>query len=476
MNSRRVVPTDPSLSRGAGPAVAGTQVARGFRAAVCYLLLLNAPWLAVSTFLYISRPLLNLDYLLLAPLLWRRPRLWLAGATLVLLLDLATSVAPIYHMSAAMLLESMRFFGTVHWVDDAYPVTSLVFGLACAAALFWAARRAFARRRIGAMSVLATVVAVVVVDASNGSMHLFHLRSTQWLPLNIAGSSTVKLVRSLNSEAGMHDLWVEDADPHSPKRALESWLGRYPQRSMLVVIVESLGLPEDAGLRAYQTNALVARLVERADVRVQTRPFRGATTAAELRVLCGIVGDYRSLAGRPARDCLPAVARSQGMETVGVHAFSSSMFRRAEWWPAIGISRSLFVDDLLPRGVPACGGAFAGACDIEALRVLQDELSSGPKFVYMLTLNTHLPLYPRARVTRELRQACIQAHVPDEVCQLTAEQSLFLERLGTMLAALPELPMTLVTGDHSPPYAGALARQAYSQAAVPMVSITPKAQ
>jgi phosphoglycerol transferase MdoB-like AlkP superfamily enzyme len=202
-------------------------------------------------------------------------------------------------------------------------------------------------------------------------------------------------------------------------------------------------------------------------------PFRGSTTAAELRELCGLYGSYRSLDAKTASECLPAKLAHLGWTTVGLHGFASHMFDRATWWPILGLQTQRFAEELTTPDGMRCGGAFAGVCDSTLIETAFAEARSPRHLVYALTLNSHLPLSP-IKVPDDLRQRCLIARAGSEVCQLSATIGIGLTTLRNQLVRPGARPVVVVVGDHAPPFASLQDRNQYSPEKVPAFILTPR--
>jgi hypothetical protein len=158
-----------------------------------------------------------------------------------------------------------------------------------------------------------------------------------------------------------------------------------------------------------------------------------------------------------------------GFDSVGLHGFSSRMFERHRWWPVLGLSRTLFIEDMA-ADAPRCGGAFEGVCDAHLLALAAAELKP-QRLVYALTLNTHLPLATMA-LPADLQALCEKRQTSEAVCQLTGQLRQVLDQIATVIARTEGPTMVLVAGDHSPPFLRDSDRQAFSPTDVPSVILT----
>jgi Sulfatase len=242
--------------------------------------------------------------------------------------------------------------------------------------------------------------------------------------------------------------------------------------NLLVVIVEALGEPRDPALRRKLDQLwLRPELAGRYTMSRGVTEFYGSTTSGEMRELCQRWGDYPEIEG-PQTDCLPAILRQRGYSAQSVHAFQPGFFERSDWYPLIGFERMTFGQELLDRGAGYCPNVFPGACDRDVPRFIAEELRrpGQPKFIYWLTLNSHLPVLPN----RELgTQQCAQLGAVQDrdfpmVCRLFAVWEDTADALTAMLAE-PGLPPTdvLIVGDHVPPFTQQSARVQFDAAHVP---------
>ena len=233
-------------------------------------------------------------------------------------------------------------------------------------------------------------------------------------------------------------------------------------KNLLIVMVEGLGAYADENHRVLFDEKLTANLPEnRYTFTRGNNFFKGSTTGAAARELCGQWGDYLDFLEKSEIDpgkCLPNILASQGYDTSAYHAFGTHMFLRDQWYPKIGFKNLHFQEELLQKAgerLPGrCGSVFSGLCDLEVADIVKADLTNGkgnPKFVYWLTLNTHIPYVKAENGT--LRCNSSNAVIEnDTVCELTELWLDLMEKVNE-IAADPNLPPTdiLVVGDHHTP-------------------------
>ena len=250
---------------------------------------------------------------------------------------------------------------------------------------------------------------------------------------------------------------------------------------VVLVLTESWGLAKDqrivsAQMGTYQSAAISARY------RVQTGQVRfdGATTAGETRELCGNSAGHASLAFAQSyfSECWPAKLNRKGYETLVVHGFTPTMFRREEWYHRFGFDKEVFEAELQDNGAAICGGAYIGICDSDVARWIGSTLLTSqqrPKFVHWVTLNSHLPVPMLDESSSE--KDCVARGIEQE--RGLCSWFLLVQRVHEQVAKLAATPglrptVFVVVGDHAPPFTRPSLRDRLSQTYVPYVLLLPK--
>jgi phosphoglycerol transferase MdoB-like AlkP superfamily enzyme len=161
-----------------------------------------------------------------------------------------------------------------------------------------------------------------------------------------------------------------------------------------------------------------------------------------------------------------------GYQTFGLHGFSGMMFDRERWWQMVGLQQATFAENT-KVGAPYCGGAFRGICDGYMLEQALQMLREPNRFVYLLTLNTHLPL-TIVNLPSELKALCREQQVSESVCQLTGQLGAFLAQTRAGLEKLQQAPLVVVVGDHSPPFLVQDDRRQFMATRVPRFILVPR--
>lgn len=250
-------------------------------------------------------------------------------------------------------------------------------------------------------------------------------------------------------------------------------------RHVLIVAVESMGLPAEPALRRILFERWQrADIRARYDVRVGSAPYYGSTTNGEIRELCGRWGDYGPLLDHADRNCLPHRFAKRGYTTTAVHGFTHTFFERSRWYPNIGFAKTIFGEELVAAGSARCPGVFNGACDKTVPALLAGLLQSDrPQFLYWLTLNSHLPVPVSAMLDDPDCHGRQYAGVEmtNSVCRLIQVLTDTDDGLAAMLAA-PGLSPTeiLIVGDHMPPFFDHASRRMFDSKRVPWIRLTPR--
>lgn len=413
----------------------------------------------------VSRPIFNLDAFVALAIACRYRRTGAVLLVLVWLLDVMVSLSLNYHFrSPAAFLASTRF-GQALDIKELFSPWDVAMAAGFVASFLVLMR--VLRTQVRWTGFAGALVILLALDVFNGSSVL-STRDVRITRANLAGSPTVVLAIKKETQS-LQPLQTPGAV--ALHRAVEDWARTHPAGSTMLVLVESLGVVRDPALRNWLDGQLTGNAGTREVVRAPVQ-FAGPTTYGELRTLCLLTGSYQLLDDKHVGNCLPKRLSGIGWRSVGLHGFTGNMFDRRMWWPAIGFADSLFAEQLAEEKLPQCGAAFRGHCDGAVLETAAARLKPAT-LVYVVTLNTHLPLQ-EAAIPDELAPLCAAANVPDSACQLTAALGHTLHEIGRQMQAHPE-SLFVVVGDHAPPFRLRSARQAFEANDVPSWILAPKA-
>ena len=455
------------------------------RCLALYLLLPNLAFLLLGKLFFIERELVNTDYLFLwlaSPWIARRVNDLLYG--LVFILDLALSTESIYHYSTREAIFLLReLFQATPLLFPAIVAASLVL----VAALFFYVSRAASRaphprlpRRV-MVSVLIFAFAPVV----SGVLQMLD-RDSPFGPSHRTATVGSGIMETVSSIWDLTTPALSGPAASATGAASSEVLrdvGQSPPYHVVVVLVESQGVLKNAAdMNAVFAPLLTSEVKSRYKIRRGTVPFFGATMFGELRTLCRIYAPQATPTYLPGLErCLPHELRRRGYDTVSYHGYARWFYERPAWYPRVGLQRSHFQEDL-SEGAPedaVCGVLLRGLCDtwIEP-RVRNEVLNAGTqaKFVYWVTLSSHLPV--DFDVANKSAFDCAGTQVlkdHEESCGLARIHNQLYVGIAKM-ALDPALPPTrfLLVGDHAPPFTMLAERALYSEDRVPFIQLVPK--
>lgn len=256
------------------------------------------------------------------------------------------------------------------------------------------------------------------------------------------------------------------------------------KRHLILVMVESLGVPKDNKLMSdklfalYENSAIQARY----DVSEGTSLYYNSTTAGEFREMCGGWGDYYELldpAVAKKKNCMATELAAKGYATHAMHSFKGDFFKRAEWYPNIGFEKREFWNDLKERGAEWCGGVFAGACDRHVPKLMAENLKKAekPTFMYWLTLNAHLPVPTGSNLNTE-NCGKVSPGLAKDFPMICRQFAIFDDTDRALIKEItasdfPDADI-LIVGDHMPPYYDRHHRSQFDPERVPWLYLKAK--
>lgn len=256
----------------------------------------------------------------------------------------------------------------------------------------------------------------------------------------------------------------------------------HPLPNLVVVVVESWGLANDAPLRqALVQPYFEPDVLSKYEVIQGTAPFYGSTVAGEARELCGTsIGYY--LMDAPATElkgCLPDRLAAIGYRPVAVHGMIGFMFSRNRWYKTIGFQETWFHTALKRQGLHDCIGAFVGTCDADIAAWIGrrlDQSASRPYFIHWMTLNSHLPVpVPTPLSNPAPCEASFSVTPGTALCswyQLIDNVQRSVVQMATGNLQRPTL--FVIVGDHMPPFGNLDVRNRFSHSDVPYVVLVPR--
>jgi sulfatase-like protein len=253
-------------------------------------------------------------------------------------------------------------------------------------------------------------------------------------------------------------------------------------RNVVMVMVESLGYVLDPAARNRIAAPLYdATIAKDYVVTAGHTAYYGATTSGEMRELCNTRTFYAEFVFKDGESCLPSLLATRGYSSIAVHAFSGEMFQRSKWYPIVGFDQELFGDDLIKATHRVCGSAFRGACDADLAPLIaaasrRAALSERPRFIYWLTLNTHVPVAPGEALTDFHCERDDNGFGVPSVCRM-AELWHDVFNVVATIARDPAIAPAeiLVVGDHAPPLWSRRGRAQFAPGEVAWYRLQPRA-
>lgn len=449
----------------------------------------NLLFLISGHFIYMMRPVVNIDYLLVGILAaWLPTSLALLLFGAVLFNEVLVLGAPVYHFQ---IIDIFVWWRDILFINWRY---SLPLALVLLALVFIISKIAirggmpFKKPARTAALFFAICFAVCSADILNGTSFILLPIHQSFANFNIAYSGARRSLLSLR------DFLMSGDFASTPLAVNESAAGEILARArgasgskpplsktqFAVIVVESMGrFDDDATGKAMLAPLTTSELAKRYDVQVGAVPFHGHTIDGEFRELCGVRLSTYGETKFPK--CLPKYLSEQGFETVGLHGFTNQFYNRYRWYPKLGFDRTYFAEDMSRMSeMKVCGSGFTGMCDTEVAELMHRELlhseKGKPKFVYWMTLNSHLPLDSESSKSSTFDCASTpETRQSDSVCLHTRMIHLVLSSIAKV-ASDPKLPPTefVVVGDHMPPFLNNGIRSLYSPDVVPFVVLKPR--
>lgn len=251
--------------------------------------------------------------------------------------------------------------------------------------------------------------------------------------------------------------------------------------NVVMVIVESLGYVRDSAARDRIAAPLYgADIIKDYVVTAGHTPYYGSTTSGEMRELCNTRTFYAEFVLKDGDSCLPNLLAARGYSSIAVHAFSGGMFQREKWYPIVGFDQALFGDDLVKTTRRTCGSAFRGACDADLAPMIaaasqRAALAGKPRFIYWLTLNTHIPVAPGEALTNFHCERDDNGFGVPQVCRMAE----LWHDVFTVVATIARDPAVapaeiLVVGDHAPPLWSRRGRAQFAPGEVAWYRLQPR--
>jgi hypothetical protein len=254
-----------------------------------------------------------------------------------------------------------------------------------------------------------------------------------------------------------------------------------PLPDIVLVVVESWGLARDPAVNDSLT-AAYRPLQDSGQYRIATGtvPFFGVTVAGEGRELCASRIGYgiEDASAQQLKDCVPNRLAALGYATIAVHGMDGRFFNRSRWYRTAGFQRLIFKSDFRRQGLPDCLGAFIGSCDAGIAGWISAALadrSEQPRFIYWLTLNSHLPVLAPSSAQQTNCAAIAGVRGNGPLCSWFDLVGIVHHSLARVAASATRPTLFVIVGDHAPPFLDMRTRARFSSSDVPYLLLIPPA-
>ena len=186
----------------------------------------------------------------------------------------------------------------------------------------------------------------------------------------------------------------------------------------------------------------------------------GATVAGELRELCGLELQnegfaLKKLNKKQFEGCLPYQLAQKGYATFALHGTSGLLYDRTDWYKKAGFQQTWFGENFM--GLQRCT-AFKGVCDSELMHVVGQTFKTNFKhkvFFYWMTLTSHQPYSEKDIHNHRFDCKKYNMKATGDACHNAQLQTQFFDDLAKLIQK-PEMQgvEVMVVGDHQPPMWG----------------------
>jgi hypothetical protein len=252
--------------------------------------------------------------------------------------------------------------------------------------------------------------------------------------------------------SGFPEMFRADQSPFEeytgPAAAQSITVGGDLPNKILLIVAESWGVPRNDAVQ----NALLEPL---RDLQVENwqqgaLSFEGATVAAEFRELCGVKLNHFDLREKYENydKCLPHQLNKKGYVTRSLHGATGNIYDRYFWYPLAGFENTVFFES---RNWPRRCYSFPGACDLDLLEEVEGFFeSSGKRFMYWLTLNSH-SIYDERDIYVDAFDCDEYGFENSESCRNLKLHAQFFDGLaGSLNKSIFEGVKVIIVGDHEP--------------------------
>lgn len=411
----------------------------------------NVVFFLAARILGVGRPIVNIDYAIVALVLaFGSLYFGVFLAVVFLLVDffvLFMQVVPVVRIDDFVYILSFAMEASFYHLILFFFIGVLV--------VFLLGGICYSGRRLGVFTALLVfnflaLISVFQSEPLSATSDRFYRMSSHWWV-----KSQVQLFFRARSDlflALFDDNGLPLVPLNSSSASTPFWLMLSSKRDdarLMLIVAESWGQTSDLRIQEkllQPLRALPGRQIDQGEALSS-----GMTLAGELRELCHLVPMHYNLksAEKGFEQCLPNQLRAIGYETLSLHAATGIMYDRIYWYPRVGFDHSIFFES---RIWPYRCYSFPGGCDADMFDEVQSFFQKpGRRFLYWLTLNSHAPY--DMRDLRYDRFDCVAFTIESssEVCRNLKLQAQFFEGVASVLAQdVMRDVRVIIVGDHEP--------------------------
>lgn len=441
----------------------------------------------IGFFMFLPRSVVYYEYALVLVCLYffKRPVYAYVAFLFIFLLDLLNLFSSSYLFSVGEFLSNLKY-ASLFSVSTTHLLAFFVFLAYCAVVLYTLKRYSpvIKADRTGFLFIVFFFYALIFsIDLYNGSTKIVETDKIFRFTKKNVSSFLLKEYYYFINQNLYNDKSIPVVLANSEESATHLHLLGDNSNKQLLIIMESWGLPND---NAFQS--LFQKIISSRAIQHQFKPywgqtrFSGSTTSAEMRELVNAKGSYKYFFDlKSAESKFPSVfdkKKAAGYETYGFHSFTGKMFARGKWWYNIGMDHVFFRDDILKANI-VNNNQLDGGTPFPSIKdeqmfdfMVQQTKDSKRKFVYLLTVNTHLPFTENigdmpGEIFREISAMPISPEAKSQMKKVAIELFYFID------AIKPEnWDDILFVGDHIPPYLRDTDRKFFNASFVPYLFLT----
>ena len=441
----------------------------------------------IGFFIFLPRSVVYYEYALVIACLLVFKRMLYAYLTflIIFLFDLLNLFSSSYLFSVGEFLSNLRY-ASLFSISFTHVLAFLVLLVYCAIVFYILKRYSpkIKADRTGFLFIFFFFYALVFsIDLFNGSSKMVENdKIFRFTNKNVSSFLAKEYYYFINQNL-YNDKSIPIVLANSEESATHLHLLSDNSNKQLLVIMESWGLPNDVGFQTIFQKIISSRAIQH-----QFKPywgktrFSGSTTSAEMRELVNAKGSYKYFFDRKSAESkFPSVfdkKKSAGYETFGFHSFTGKMFARGKWWYNIGLDHVYFRDDILAVNI-VTDNQLDGGTPFPSIRdeqmfdfMVQQTKNSKRKFVYLLTVNTHLPFTQiigdmPGEIFREISALSISPEAKSQMKKVAIELLYFIDTIKP-----EDWDDILFVGDHIPPYLRDTDRSFFNSSFVPYLFLT----